>query len=60
MHIYIKKIANPILKIAVDKCYRKEPFQHERKRIEYLFEVYEKYTGGLLAVEIAKRNGKNK
>jgi hypothetical protein len=32
---------------AVDLCYRPQPFTTEAKRIEYLFELYEKYTGGL-------------
>ena len=32
---------------AVDLCYRPQPFVSESKRIEYLFELYEKYTGGL-------------
>lgn len=32
---------------AVDLCYRPQPFTSEAKRIEYLFELYEKYTGGL-------------
>lgn len=40
---------------AVDKCYRKELFQCERERIEYLFGLYEKYTSGLLAVEGKKK-----
>lgn len=29
---------------AVDLCYRSQPFPNETKRIEYLFELYEKYT----------------
>ena len=32
---------------AVDLCYRPQPFASETKRIEYLFELYEKYTAGL-------------
>ncbi len=32
---------------AVDQCYRSQPFQNETKRIEFLFELYEKYTAGL-------------
>ena len=32
---------------AVDLCYRPQPFPSEAKRIEYLFELYEKYTSGL-------------
>ena len=34
---------------AVDLCYRPQPFPNETKRIEYLFELYEKYTKPLLA-----------
>ena len=36
---------------AVDLCYRPQPFPSEAKRIEYLFELYEKYTGGLFQPE---------
>jgi hypothetical protein len=36
---------------AVDLCYRPQPFTSEAKRIEYLFELYEKYTGGLFVPE---------
>jgi hypothetical protein len=36
---------------AVDLCYRPQPFPSEAKRIEYLFELYEKYTGGLFVPE---------
>ncbi|MBL7721088.1 MAG: class I SAM-dependent DNA methyltransferase, partial [Chitinophagaceae bacterium] len=32
---------------AVDLCYRPQPFLNETKRIEYLFELYDKYTAGL-------------
>jgi hypothetical protein len=40
---------------AVDLCYRPQPFVSEAKRIEYLFELYEKYTGGLFVPEKKKR-----
>jgi len=33
---------------AVDLCYRPQLFPNETKRIEYLFELYEKYTKPLL------------
>lgn len=36
---------------AVDLCYRSQPFISEAKRIEFLFELYEKYTAGLFAKE---------
>jgi len=42
---------------AVDLCYRPQPFTSEAKRIEYLFELYEKYTGGLFQPE---KKGKKK
>ena len=44
---------------AVDLCYRPQPFTTEAKRIEYLFELYEKYTGGLF-VEERKNKKKTK
>jgi len=34
---------------AVDLCYRPQPFQNERQRIEYLFFLYEKLTAPLIA-----------
>ena len=43
---------------AVDLCYRPQPFVNETKRIEYLFELYDKYTAGLF-VE-GKKGGKRK
>lgn len=33
---------------AVDLCYRPQPFQNERQRVEYLFALYEKLTAPLL------------
>jgi hypothetical protein len=43
---------------AVDLCYRSQPFTSEAERIEYLFELYEKYTGGLFVPE--KKSKKKK
>jgi hypothetical protein len=43
---------------AVDLCYRPQLFTSEAKRIEYLFELYEKYTSGLF--QPAKKSKKNK
>lgn len=43
---------------AVDQCYRSAPFASEAKRMEFLFELYEKYTAGLLAG--VKKKGKRK
>ena len=40
---------------AVDLCYRPQPFPNETKRIEYLFELYEKYTKPLLTTPKNKR-----
>jgi hypothetical protein len=47
---------------AVDNCYRPQPFTSEAKRIEYLFELYEKYTSGLFVTEKSskRRNIKEK
>jgi hypothetical protein len=36
---------------AVDLCYRPQPFPNETKRIEYLFDLYEKYTSGMFRVK---------
>lgn len=36
---------------AVDLCYRSQPFANETKRIEFLFELYEKYTAGVFGKE---------
>lgn len=47
--------AHQTLDKAVDKCYRPQPFANDAKRVEYLFELYEKYTAGLLAGEKLKR-----
>lgn len=40
---------------AVDQCYRSQPFASETKRIEYLFELYDKYTSGLFGGEKGKK-----
>lgn len=45
--------AHQALDKAVDLCYRPQPFPNETKRIEYLFELYDKYTAGLF-VEVKK------
>ncbi len=41
--------AHHALDKAVDLCYRPQAFQSEAKRIEFLFELYDKYTAGLFA-----------
>ena len=40
---------------AVDLAYRQQPFTSETKRIEYLFELYDKYTAGLFPAGKKKR-----
>lgn len=42
---------------AVDLCYRPQPFPTETKRMEYLFELYDRYTAGLFVKE---KKGKRK
>lgn len=43
--------AHAALDKAVDLCYRSQPFPNETKRIEFLFELYDKYTAGLFVKE---------
>ncbi len=40
---------------AVDQCYRKEKFTTELNRLEYLFELYKKYTQPLIGIEKKKK-----
>jgi hypothetical protein len=40
---------------AVDLCYRPQSFPNETKRIEFLFELYDKYTAGLFVKEKSKK-----
>ena len=40
---------------AVDLCYRAQAFPNDTKRIEFLFELYEKYTKPLLAEKKTKK-----
>ncbi|MBK9419563.1 MAG: class I SAM-dependent DNA methyltransferase [Flavobacteriales bacterium] len=47
--------AHQTLDKAVDQCYRPQAFANDAKRVEFLFEFYEKYTAGLLAGMIAKK-----
>jgi len=47
--------AHQALDKAVDLCYRNQPFASETKRIEFLFELYDKYTAGLFVKEKTKR-----
>lgn len=43
---------------AVDQCYRSQPFPSDMKRIEFLFELYEKYTGGLFVESKPKKKSR--
>ena len=45
---------------AVDLCYRPQPFPNETKRIEFLFELYDKYTADLFTKEKPGKNKKTK
>jgi len=47
--------AHQALDKAVDLCYRPQPFINETKRIEFLFELYDKYMSGMFAVEKVKK-----
>ena len=51
--------AHQILDKAVDLCYRPQPFLTETKRIEYLFELYDKYTSGMFAAQNKKKKKSN-
>lgn len=46
--------AHQALDKAVDLCYRPQLFVNETKRIEYLFELYDKYTSGMFGKERRK------
>jgi hypothetical protein len=45
---------------AVDLAYRPQPFTSEAKRMEFLFELYEKYTADLFTKEKEKKVKKTK
>jgi hypothetical protein len=51
--------AHQALDLAVDKCYRSQPFVSESERLEFLFDLYQKYTEGLFKEE-TKKVKKNK
>ncbi len=50
--------AHQALDKAVDLCYRSQPFQNETKRIEFLFELYDKYTSGMFVAQGLKKKGR--
>jgi hypothetical protein len=41
---------------AVDLAYRSQPFVSEANRMEFLFELYEKYTADLFTKEKEKKS----
>ena len=43
---------------AVDLAYRPQPFTTETKQMEFLFELYEKYTADLFTVTKVKKKTK--
>ena len=45
---------------AVDLAYRPQPFASEAKRMEFLFELYEKYTADLFTQVKPKKPSKKK
>jgi hypothetical protein len=47
--------AHQALDKAVDLCYRPQPFINETKRIEFLFELYDKIVSGMFGKEKKKR-----
>jgi hypothetical protein len=50
--------AHKALDTAVDKCYRKEPFNNEFDRVQYLFNLYEKLTIELVASALKPKQHK--
>jgi hypothetical protein len=55
MPIELRKAHNDLDK-AVDAAYNSQPFTSEAKRMEFLFELYEKYTTDLFTKEKTKKN----
>jgi hypothetical protein len=41
--------AHAALDRAVELCYRPQPFDNDRQRVEFLFALYEKLTAPLIA-----------
>ena len=48
--------AHQALDKAVDLCYRPQPFINETKRIEFLFELYDKLTSGMFGGKKKKKS----
>lgn len=47
--------AHQALDKIVDQAYRSQPFTSEAKRMEFLFELYEKYTADLFTKEKTRK-----
>jgi hypothetical protein len=47
--------AHEALDHAVERCSRREPFPHDRARVEHLFALYEQLTAPLAPAAKAKR-----
>ncbi|MFH0795403.1 MAG: type IIL restriction-modification enzyme MmeI, partial [bacterium] len=47
--------AHQALDRAVEKCYRSQPFESDRQRVEFLFALYEKLTSPLTAAARPRR-----
>ena len=50
--------AHQALDRAVDRCYRKEPFENDRQRVEFLFALYQKLIAPLIPIGKATRGRK--
>ena len=50
--------AHRALDRAVDRCYRKNPFDSERARVEFLFDLYQKLTAPLTTAKKPARKAK--
>jgi hypothetical protein len=50
--------AHQALDRAVDRRYRKEPFENDRQRVEFLFALYQKLTAPLIPIGKATRGRK--
>jgi hypothetical protein len=51
--------AHQALDRAVDRCYRKDPFENDRQRVEFLFSLYQKLTAPLIPAGKPLRRRKN-
>jgi hypothetical protein len=47
--------AHAELDLAVDRCYRPQPFTSDRQRFEFLFALYEKLVAPLVSQKAPKR-----